>query len=256
MTKGGGPLWPHLRRAAAGWPRPPRTGSPPAWTMRMSLIAVLAAVATLALAAFDVPVTAALSSVPAFVAVSMSLTDIAAVSLHVVGWLTISMALVVMDWGYRDRRRRFRLAFYAGQAGFAFLAVSGSGLLTRGAKFLIGRARPEMELGPAHFAPFSDAYDFGSFPSGHGTVAGALTVAALALWPRAAPVVVPLGILLAFFRVGAGAHWPSDALAGFAVGALFALWLARWLARRNVVFRPAGNGLLPRPRFVRDRRRA
>lgn len=254
MTKGGGPLWPHLRRAAARWRRPPRTGSPPAWTMRMSLIAVLAAVATLALAAFDVPVTAALSSVPAFVAVSMSLTDIAAVSLHVVGWLTVFLVLFVLDWNSRNRRHRFALGFYAGQAGFAFLAVSGSGLLTRGAKFLIGRARPELEMGPAHFAPFGDAYDFGSFPSGHGTVAGALTMAAVALWPRAAPVILPLGMLLASFRVGTGAHWPSDALAGFAVGALFALWLARWLARRNLVFRPAGGGLLPRPRFVRYRR--
>ena len=50
-------------------------------------------------------------------------------------------------------------------------------------------------------------------------------------------------------RVAARAHYPSDVVAGLSLGLLYALFLARWLARRRVAFRFRKGALLPVPRF-------
>jgi undecaprenyl-diphosphatase len=62
-----------------------------------------------------------------------------------------------------------------------------------------------------------DAY---SFPSGHTLHAVAFTVVALAYWPGLAPLLVPFTLATAASRVALGLHYPSDVLAGAALGAL------------------------------------
>ena len=78
---------------------------------------------------------------------------------------------------------------------------------------------------------------------------GAVAMVLMLWFPRAR---VPLLLLCAFVavtRIAARAHYPSDVVAGFALGLLYALFLARWLACRRVVFRFRNRDLLPVPRF-------
>jgi len=82
------------------------------------------------------------------------------------------------------------------------------------------RPRPYQVLGDvrAGIAPL-DAF---SFPSGHTLHAVAFTVVAVSYFPALAAVLVPFTLLVALSRVVLGLHYPSDVLAGAAVGALVA----------------------------------
>ena len=62
-----------------------------------------------------------------------------------------------------------------------------------------------------------------SFPSGHTLHAVALSVVALAHLPILGFVLVPFTALVALSRVALGLHYPSDVLAGAAIGASTAL---------------------------------
>lgn len=61
-----------------------------------------------------------------------------------------------------------------------------------------------------------------SFPSGHTLHAVGFTVVACAYYPELAWLVVPFAALVATSRVVLGLHYPSDVLAGGAIGALLA----------------------------------
>jgi undecaprenyl-diphosphatase len=101
------------------------------------------------------------------------------------------------------------------------------------AKALFGRARPDL-------VPHEVFVQSASFPSGHTTVGTALclTLAVLAssygLSGRGRALIYGVGILLAaligFSRVYLGVHWPSDVLAGWCLGAIWAA--AAWVALR------------------------
>ena len=106
-----------------------------------------------------------------------------------------------------------------------------------GWKVLVGRTRPE---GPA----------FG-FPSGHATAAAAYVVSALYLLGRAplgrggrvlvgAVVVVALGVGVGAARLALDAHWVSDIVGGWALGAACAAGAAWWDASREATA-PAGT---------------
>src|SRR5690349_17838330 len=98
-------------------------------------------------------------------------------------------------------------------------AVSGllSGGITDGLKIIVGRARPQQNLGAAHFAPFGGGK---SFPSGHATTAFAIgsVIAAHSdqAWVKIAAYSV--ASLVAFARVYHDAHWSSDVAAGALIG--------------------------------------
>lgn len=82
------------------------------------------------------------------------------------------------------------------------------------------RARPYQVLGDirAGTAPL-DAF---SFPSGHTLHAVAFTLVAVSNFSALAWVLVPFTLLVALSRVVLGLHYPSDVLAGAAIGALVA----------------------------------
>ena len=83
------------------------------------------------------------------------------------------------------------------------------------------RPRPYQALhGIAAGAPVLDAF---SFPSGHTLHAVAFTLVACGHYPELAAILVPFTVLTAASRVVLGLHYPSDVLAGAAIGAAVAL---------------------------------
>ncbi|PZQ63297.1 MAG: PA-phosphatase [Phenylobacterium zucineum] len=96
-------------------------------------------------------------------------------------------------------------------------------------------SRPRPDLVPHEVYVYS-----GSFPSGHSTMAAAtyLTLAMLiaSLEPRRRTKGLVYGLAglilvgVGFSRIYLGVHWPSDVLAGWCLGAVWAL--AAWLALR------------------------
>ena len=101
--------------------------------------------------------------------------------------------------------------------------------IENGWKVLVGRTRPE-------------GLAFG-FPSGHATAAAAYVVSALYLLGRAplgrggrvavgAVVVVVLGVGVGAARLALDAHWVSDVIGGWALGAACAAGAAWWDASR------------------------
>lgn len=68
----------------------------------------------------------------------------------------------------------------------------------------------------------ADPLDAFSFPSGHTLHAIAFSVVAIAYYPTLVWLLGPFAFLVALSRVVLGLHYPSDVLAGAALGALIA----------------------------------
>lgn len=188
----------------------------------------------------------------ALVAAMARWTDIGESQWYLVPAGLLFIGIALLDWQSGTRRRQARLAFLFGQAGYAFAAVAVAGILNNILKLCIGRARPKLHdmAGTLHFEPFTPGYDFASFPSGHSTTIGAVAMVLMLWFPRWRAPILALCALAALTRVAALAHYPSDVVAGFLLGLLYALFLARWLARRGLVFRFEGRALLPAVRLT------
>lgn len=65
--------------------------------------------------------------------------------------------------------------------------------------------------------------DLYSFPSGHTLHAVAFTLVALHYYPGLAWLLVPMTLLIALSRVVLGLHYPTDVIAGAAIGATIAV---------------------------------
>jgi membrane-associated phospholipid phosphatase len=115
---------------------------------------------------------------------------------------------------------RRRWVSYAIAMGIAGLTAGIAGQIV---KHLVGRARPELWLGPSHYAPGSST----SFPSGHTVGAFALAgVLVFASRNRALRVIaLLLAVAVGLSRILAFRHWASDVTASAIVG-LVAAWTA------------------------------
>ncbi|MEU1533319.1 phosphatase PAP2 family protein [Streptomyces fagopyri] len=118
-------------------------------------------------------------------------------------WLAAGLAGAAFDRGRRGAWMRGTLL-----TGTAHLA-------SMGLKRIVRRPRP------AHLAPRVPTAGRHSFPSSHATSA---TAAAVAFGRLGARVVPPLAAAVCVSRLVAGVHYPSDVVAGAALGALTA-WL-------------------------------
>ena len=107
-------------------------------------------------------------------------------------------------------------------------------------KHLVGRTRPWLVL--EGLVPLVVEDDPNSFPSGHTCAAFACCVT----WARCTGkrwlrcLCIAAALLMGFSRLYVGVHFPSDVLAGCAVGCLCA-WLS-WRAQRAVEARIGGGG--------------
>jgi undecaprenyl-diphosphatase len=118
------------------------------------------------------------------------------------------------------------LPLYYGKAALrTSLTMAGTGLvglvLYRWLKGSMVRERPFVRHPGIDLAmPPLDRY---SFPSGHTMHAVAFTWLAMCAYPALGWVLIPLASLIALSRVALGLHYPSDVLAGGALGAVLAL---------------------------------
>lgn len=163
-----------------------------------------------------------------------------------VGSGVLLLALCAIDPAPLARALRARLFAVATCFGFVFVAVAGSGILASLIKNLYGRARPEQLIGDGVFQIHAAAFaaKWAAFPSGHATTAGASAAVLALLFPRWRRPALAAGVIIAVTRIGLGAHFPSDVIAGFALGAAVTLALAHGLAARGVVFTVAADGRL------------
>jgi membrane-associated phospholipid phosphatase len=146
-------------------------------------------------------------------------------------------------------QRRHRIAYFVRLAIYVAMSVLSASIVVHILKYAIGRARPPLFdlLGILHFEPFHGGFLYQSFPSAHSTHAGAFLTALSLLFPRFRLVFVGLGLWLGATRVIVGVHYPSDVIAGLALGAWFAFATAIIFSRFGLLFSLAPNGL-PVPR--------
>ena len=151
------------------------------------------------------------------------------------GGRTILIAVTLFAIGYLVLERKYGAMWLVG------VATAGGGLLSAGMKQLFGRERPDL-------VPHLVAVTSPSFPSGHSLLAAILYLTLGALLARFAArrrtkVYLLTVALFATFMIGSsrvylGVHYPTDVLAGWCAGLVWALscWLvARYLQARGAV---------------------
>jgi membrane protein DedA with SNARE-associated domain/membrane-associated phospholipid phosphatase len=127
----------------------------------------------------------------------------------------IGLAALIGAWAY-FRTRQWRWPFFLG------ITTGGSIALYELIKVLVERPRPEL-------VPLVEVAGW-SFPSGHATASAAVFAAVAYVLTRQTSwkagvvfwtVAIFASGLVAFSRVYLGAHWPTDAMAGLTLGALW-----------------------------------
>jgi len=131
-------------------------------------------------------------------------------------------------------------------AVFVLVSVGSGTLLSQGMKWVYGRPRPDL-------VPHGAEVYTASFPSGHSMMSAVvyLTLGALLARTQAdaavkayvLAVAVALTVLVGTSRVYLGVHWPTDVLASWSLGGVWALlcWAAMaWMQTRGQVEGEAG----------------
>lgn len=129
------------------------------------------------------------------------------------------------------------------RAAFAvFAAVSGGQLLSSAVKLLIDRDRPDL-------VPHGAQVFTASFPSGHSMMAAVVYLTLAVMIIRLSPYWVAkvyilgcammIAVLVGISRVYLGVHWPTDVLAGWTVGSIWAVfcWSVTMVLQRARVLR-------------------
>ncbi|NNF58332.1 MAG: phosphatase PAP2 family protein [Rhodothermaceae bacterium] len=151
------------------------------------------------------------------------------------GSLTVISLLTLITVAFLFLSRRPRLALYM------FVASAGGAALSYALKFLYNRPRPNL------VAPEALPSD-PSFPSGHSAAAAVVyltlglllahTLARRELKVYVVTLAILLTVAVGLSRLYLGVHWPSDVLAGWTLGGVWALacWQAeRMLRQRGLV---------------------
>jgi diacylglycerol kinase family enzyme/membrane-associated phospholipid phosphatase len=164
---------------------------------------------------------------------------------HGVLWFALAGAMSLA----RDKRvRRAALRGLAAQG----VASASANLV---GKTLVRRARPSADLTPL-IRRLGRPPTSSSFPSGHTASAAAFATGVALEHPRLAVPVTALAFGVGLSRVVTGAHYPSDVVAGAAIGVAAGLATTRWWptappvparapdATREAPARPTGRGVV------------
>jgi undecaprenyl-diphosphatase len=128
-------------------------------------------------------------------------------------------------------RRRLPVATVLGGASYAI-----AGELTDVLKRVFDRPRPSLVDPAVH--PLVAVPHNGAMPSGHASTAFAAAVAVGLVHPRLRWPLLALAALVAVSRVWLGVHYPTDVIAGAALGAAIALVLWHLVIRVFTEARP------------------
>ena len=141
----------------------------------------------------------------------------------------VPVAMALTAWAKKDKNL-LKDAVYVGTS------VAGAFVVTYGMKYLVDRERP-YERYPDRVHPYSHESS-PSFPSGHTATAFALATSLCVKYPKWY-VIAPSALWacsVGVSRMNEGVHYPSDVLAGAAIGAGCAIvniyvnrWLNQWL---------------------------
>jgi undecaprenyl-diphosphatase len=123
--------------------------------------------------------------------------------------LFVGAVAAIVGWSKRDLR----------PLAFIVVTATVASWVTNGMKLAVARPRPGPAIAVRAFAGYS-------FPSGHATTAAALwgavavvlVAAGRCSWRWAALSWAAIVLVVASSRVVLGAHWPTDVVAGAAVG--------------------------------------
>jgi undecaprenyl-diphosphatase len=159
----------------------------------------------------------------------------AALDITPLGGRTMLVGVTLFTLGYLALERKY------GAMWLVAVAIAGGGLLSTTMKHLFGRERPDL-------VPHLVTVASSSFPSGHSLLAAVLYLTLGALLARFATrrrtkVYLLTVAFLATFMIGSsrvylGVHYPTDVLAGWCAGLVWALscWIvARYLQVRGAV---------------------
>ena len=134
-----------------------------------------------------------------------------------------------LTWG-ADEKVLLAFAAVGWLAGnHALLVTVMASLLPHALKTVFNQIRPDRTtiLGHIHGVPFSGKRE-DAFPSGHALHMGALVSAAGTLPLDSRLVIRALAVGLSLTRIAILAHWTSDVVAGFALGAALERLLRLW----------------------------
>lgn len=158
----------------------------------------------------------------------------AAIEITALGSSALLILATLAVLGFLALRRHWH------QVVFVSIAIAGGAILGQVLKYTIGRERPFFAAGQVLDSP--------SFPSGHAMMSVILWLTLGALLARLEPyrwlrsyiymVALVIVLLVGVTRVYLGVHYPTDVLAGWTAGLVWAMtvWLlARLLQQRGAI---------------------
>ncbi|WP_139975583.1 MULTISPECIES: lipid A 1-phosphatase LpxE [Brucella/Ochrobactrum group] len=229
--------------------RPAYKGAPSSWTLEMTAIVVLLPFIILVLHLWDadiIRVTA--QSTNLIMEFLRAVTD----AIRTVVWLAIGIVLwlvtaILLSPKLRANARSWLVKLH-GWATLMLISIVVASVPVEIGKLAIGRARPFLldEVGAAYFSPFKGQFLYESFPSGHSMMAGIMMVSLWIFLPRWRILTLPICILFVISRLAAGAHYPTDVVAGLTIGFVTTWWVARYMATRNIIFSLDDDSAMPR----------
>jgi membrane-associated phospholipid phosphatase len=127
----------------------------------------------------------------------------------------------------------------ANAAAFLFAAVLLSGLANDLVKIMVGRTRPGLlfSQGIKGFVPFTDQYNYASFPSGHANTIAALCYGLCMAGFRFKYILLSVALSVMASRVIVGAHFPSDVMFGAYLGVVVTELTAAGFEKRGFPIR-------------------
>lgn len=155
------------------------------------------------------------------------------------GDLLIPLLIILAGVGWWKKNPRHLQAGWLGLVAFAV-----SGIMALVLKAAIYRPRPFIPEDKTHISGY-----FQSFPSGDAAAAAAVAAVLYCFYPRLGWLWAFLAAIVCVFRVLRLAHWPSDALAGSAIGLLAAaaVFALEALRRQRRMKKASGTKVQKKP---------